>query len=190
MRVIRWVSRLLQLFGTIGSIIFSLTTPAQAAPANVGVAVLQAAAWAPGDSTREGAGEFEVLLRIAQLQRAHAASGLVSVGDRHGMRPCGGEHALSRATLTGVPVVKLAPRGEVAASPDGLFLDGGNLTADQAVAVLRHCLIRHGAPPVAADPAHSTRREIAAIRAHLEPFQTALRTAALQNADGLLASIK
>lgn len=167
-----------------------LSAVSQAASTDAGVAVLPAVAWAPGDSAREGAGEFEVLLRIAQLQRAHALAGLVSVGDRHGMRLGGGERALSRATLTGVPVVKLAPRGEVAASPDGLFLDGGTLTADQAGTVLRHCLARHGAPPVAADPAHPTRREIAAIRAHLEPFQTALRTAALQNGEGLLASAK
>lgn len=151
---------------------------------------MRTAAWSPGDSTREGAGEFEVLLRLAQLQKTHRAAGLVSVGDRHGMRRCGGENALVRATLSGVPVVKLAPQGEVAATPEGLFLDGGSLTAEQAKSVLEHCLARHGAPPSAADPDRSTARELAAIRAHLEPFQTALRTFSLQNEDRLLAASK
>jgi hypothetical protein len=105
-------------------------------------------------------------------------AGLVSVGDRHGVRPCGGERALGRAALMGVPVIKLAPGGEVAATPDDIFLNGGPLSVEEVTAVLERCLTFHGAPPVAADPANPTKRELAAIRDHLQPFREALALAA------------
>lgn len=140
----------------------------------VGVAVLRSVAWSPGASVREGAGEFEVLLRVAQLQRAHRVAGLVTVGDHNGMFLGGGERALLQVALSGVPVVKLARGGEVAATPDGLFLDAGRLSEDQAMRVLTRCLELHGAPPAAADPLRPSQRELAAIRAHLQPFQESL----------------
>jgi hypothetical protein len=43
--------------------------------------------------------------------------------------------------------------------------------------VLGRCLQTHGAPPAAADPENPTARELAAIRAHLQPFQAALALA-------------
>jgi hypothetical protein len=139
----------------------------------VGIAILHAAPWSPGDAARGGAGEFEVLLRVAQLKRAHRIAGLISVGDRHGMRPCGGEHALSRAALTGISVVKLARGGEVASTPDDLFLDAGSLTEEQARATLERCLKQFGAPPAAVDPENPTPQEFTSIRAHLRRFREA-----------------
>src|SRR4051794_37839908 len=53
-----------------------------AAPA-AGIAILHAAPWSAADAAREGAGEFEVLLRVAQLRRTHPVAGLISVGDRN-----------------------------------------------------------------------------------------------------------
>jgi hypothetical protein len=147
--------------------------PARANPrsSSIGIAVLHAAGWSPGDAAREGAGEFEVLLRVAQLQRVHRVTGVISVGDRHGMRPCGGEQALSRFALTGIPVVKLARGGEVASTPDDLFLDGGSLNEEAAKAALLRCLERFGAPPSAADPENPTKQELARIRSHLSRFR-------------------
>ena len=153
--------------------------PAFAAkPASVGVAILQAAPWSPLDSTRDGAGEFEVFLRIAQLRRTCQAAALVSIGDRNGVRRSGGEKALAHAALSGLPVARLAPGGVVAAVPLGVFLDGGTLSPEHTQRVLEQCLARHGAPPAAADPERPTDRELAAIRAHLQPFQAALNLAA------------
>lgn len=147
---------------------------------SVGVAVLHTVPWSPNDSTRDGAGEFAVLLRVAQLRRAHAAAGLVSVGDHNGTLQCGGERALRRVALTGVPVVKLARGGDVAATPDGLFLDAGRLSEDQAVNVLTRCLTLYGAPPPAANPDKPSARELAGIRAHLRSFRSLLAISASQ----------
>lgn len=145
---------------------------------SVGVGVLQSAAWSPGDAVRDGAGEFSVFLRTAQLQREHRAAGLVAIGDRHGMLRSGGERALRRIVLTGVAVVKLAPGGEIAASDHDVFLRGGALDAQAASLVLRQCLERFGAPPAVSDPENPTAAELASIRAHLQPFQQALALAA------------
>ena len=148
-----------------------LSIHASPSSSSVGVAVLHATPWAPGDAAREGAGEFEVLLRVAQLQRVHRVAGVISVGDRHGMRPCGGEQALGRVVLTGIPVVRLARGGEVASTPDDLFLDGRSLTEAQAKITLERCLERFGAPPAALDPGNPTQQELAKIRAHLTRFR-------------------
>lgn len=161
----------LALAGTLlGQIRSSAVPPA-------GVAVLHSAEWSPGDAVRDGAGEFSVFLRTAQLQREHRAAGLVAVGDRNGMLRSGGERALRRIVLTGVAVVKLAPGGEIVASEHDVFLSGGALDADAASNVLLHCLQRFGAPPAVNDPENSTLPELAAIRAHLQPFQQALALA-------------
>lgn len=173
-------------FGVCCALVAATCAPAlRAAPPSFGVAVLHGTAWSPGDSPREGAGEFEVLLRVAQLRREHAAAGLVSVGDHNGTRLCGGEHALRRAALTGLPVVKIARGGEVAADPDALFIDAGRLGEEQAGRVLRRCLELYGAPPVAIDPERPTGKELNAIRAHLRRFQAAF---ALEQ--GLLVAAK
>jgi hypothetical protein len=147
--------------------------PAFAAP-SAGVAILRAAEWSPDDPARDGAGEFEVWLRVAQLQRAHAAAGLVAVGDRRGVFRSGGERALRQVVFTGVVVAKLAPGGEVARAPDGLFLDAGMLAPETASTALTRALQRHGPPPAAANPERPTLAERTAIRVHLAKLQAAL----------------
>lgn len=141
-----------------------------AAP-DAGVAVVRTAAWSPGDSAREGAGEFLVLLEAARLQRTTRASGIVAVGDRNGMLQSGGERALRRLALTGVVVARIARDGEVASTPDGLFLDAGRLDEDATRRVLLRGLELHGSPPVVANPEQPAEPELAAIRAHLKVFQ-------------------
>jgi hypothetical protein len=146
--------------------------------ASPGVAVLRTAAWSPADTVREGAGEFEVLLCAARLQREHRVAGLVGVGDRHGLFLSGAERALRHLALQGVPVAKLARGGDVAADPEAIFLDATGLTEVEASAVLKKCLERHGPPPVAANPARPSPSELAAVRAHLKPYRDAFTLAA------------
>ncbi len=135
---------------------------------------------------REGAGEFQVMMSVANLQNSHSTVGLVGVGNRHGMFPAGSEHALRFFALHGVPVAKLARGDELAADPEGLFIDAGTLSEKDAAAVLTHCLNRYGAPPLAANPDKPTVRELEAIRKSLRPFREAF---ALANAQiGTLAS--
>ncbi len=142
-----------------------------AATPTASVAIVRAADGAPGETTREGASEFVILLRAAQLQRANHAAGLVAVGDRNGFLHAGGERALRRVALTGVVVARLARDGTVAWTPDHLFIDAGNLPAERAHRILVRGLELYGAAPVAADPERPSERELAAIRAHLEKFQ-------------------
>jgi L-asparaginase len=154
----------------------ALASPVGATPP--GVAVLRAAVWSPGDSIRDGAVEFEVLMCAARLQRSHRAAAIVGVGDRHGLFVAGAERALRMLTLRGMPVAKLARGGDVAADPDQLFLDATGLTEAEASSVLVRCLEHHGTPPPAANPEQPTTRELVAIRAHLQPFREALAVAA------------
>ena len=127
-----------------------------------------------GDHVRDAAGEFSIYLRVAQLQRAHEAVGLVAVGDRHGMLRSGGERALRRLVASGVVVAKLAPKGEVGVAEHDLFLDGSGLSVEQLALLLARCLQQHGPPPTAADPEHRTPAETRAISSHLQPFVTAI----------------
>jgi hypothetical protein len=151
---------------------------AAAAPANI--AVLHSAVAMPGDATREGAGEFDVMVSVARLENDHGAVGIVGVGNRHGLFPQGGEHALRFFALRGIPVAKLTRGGDLASDPDGLFLGGSGLTEAEASTVLARCLQRFGPPPSAADPDHPTARELAAIRTHLARFQQAFALAGAQ----------
>jgi hypothetical protein len=164
----RWFVSLLLLAASAASV---TATP-------VGVAVLRAAAWSPGDAIRDGAIEFEVLMCAARLQHNHRSAGIVGVGDRHGLFVAGAERALRQLALRGIPVAKLARGGDVASDPDRLFLDATGLTEAEASNVLVHCLERHGTPPAATNPEQPTARELASIRAHLQPFRDALAVAA------------
>lgn len=142
-----------------------------------GVAVLRAASWSPNDAVRDGAGEFEVLMCAAVLQRENRTAGIVGIGDRHGLFVTGAERALRLLALRGVPVAKVARSGQVAADPEELFLDASGLNETEATVVLRRCLEKHGAPPMAVNPELPTKREIAAIRTHLLPFREAFALA-------------
>ncbi len=164
---------------TVGVALIVSTGLFAASPApRAGVAVLHGAAWQPGDVTRDGAGEFAVFLLAAQLQKAHRAAGLVAVCDRHGNLRSGGERALRRLVFSGLAVVKLTHARALNPDEQPAFLDGGRLAPETASEILTRCLERHGAPPVAADPENPTAAELAALRAHLRPFQTSLSAAA------------
>lgn len=146
--------------------------------AGVGVAIVRAATWSPGDAARDGAIEFEVLMSAARLQHAHRSAGIVGVGDRRGLFVAGAERALRLLALRGLPVAKLSRDGDVAADPEQLFLNATGVSEAEASAILASCLERHGPPPPAADLERPTERELKAIRAHLQPFRDALALAA------------
>lgn len=148
----------------------ALASPLAATP---GVAVLKNAPWSPGDTVREGAGQFEVLVCAAQLRRVHTLAGIVGVGDRHGLFLQGAERALQHLALSGMPIVKLTTGGDLASDPAELFINAHGLNAGEASELLARCLSRHGAPPTAANPASPTAGELAAIRKHLRPFHDA-----------------
>lgn len=152
----------------------ALASPLAAAP---GVAVLKSAPWSPGDTVREGAGEFEVLVSAAQLRRDHALAGVVGIGNRHGLFLQGAERALQHLALSGMPIVKLTTGGDLASDPSGLFIGAHGLRSEEARALLARCLERHGAPPAAANPASPSQKELAAVRAHLAPFRDAFALA-------------
>jgi hypothetical protein len=73
--------------------------------------------------------------------------------------------------LSGVPVVKVAARGEVALCPDGLFVESGALSEAEACRMLAVALERCGPAPRAKNPAQPSEAELAAIRAHVERLQ-------------------
>ncbi len=169
----------------LGAALFAAPVLSARDTAKAGVAVLHSAEWNAGDTVRDGAGEFAVFLRAAQLQRHHAAAGLVAVGDRNGILRSGGERALRRLVFSGVAIVKLAAGNEPMAGDLEVFLNGGRLPAEQAATVLTQCLERHGPPPGVADPEKPTSAEIAKIRHHLRPFQAALAVAGAERVASL-----
>jgi hypothetical protein len=135
------------------------------------VAILLGSTWSPGDSARQGAAEFEVLMCVAQTRRAAALFGLVGVGDRDGRFPPGAETALEQVARMGVPIVRLAQSTGLPARPGDVFIEGGSLSPEVAKQILRNCLARYGALPVSANPAQPTKKESAALQARIALFQ-------------------
>lgn len=158
------------LFVAAGLLSALLASTSRAA-APVAVGVIHEAPWSPGDHAREGAGEFAVLMQIAELRRSGACPGLLGVGATRGVFAPGAERALRFAALNGVAVVKLGARGDVAPCPDEIFVDAGGLTAAEAQRILREALGALGAPPRAANPLAPTAGEVAAVRAHVRRLQ-------------------
>ncbi len=147
------------------------TSAASAAPS---VALIEDAPWSPGDAPRDGAAELGVLLQLAQLQKAQPVVGLVGVGDHRGIFQDGTQRGFEFAIKQGVPVVRLA-RGPRACSPakTDLFIDGGSLSPDAAVALLSKCLARYGALPKVQSPRQPTKHELKALRAKLALYRAA-----------------
>jgi hypothetical protein len=150
---------------------FSFALAAVAVAGDVQVAIVRAAEWDPGDAAREGAGEFLILLRAAQLQRTAGAAALVALADQPGALRAGSERALRRVALTGVVMAKIARNGDVPWTPDQLYVDGGDASAERAQRILMRGLELFGAAPKALDPDHPTPPEITAVHEHLRKFQ-------------------
>jgi L-asparaginase len=71
-----------------------------------------------------------------------------------------------------MPVVRVG-RGnnEGFSAGGGCFIGGSNLTSTKARLMLIACLLRFGALPPAADPAHPTEAETDALKAKLADYQ-------------------
>ena len=135
------------------------------------VAVLYGAKWSPGDAARDGAAELEVLMCAASVRQATTLGGIVGVGLRHGAFSPAAEVALERVAHMGIPIVRLAAAEPLPAHDGDVFLEAGVLSPADAKRLLAECLSRYGAPPAAADPAHPTKQEVAAIQAKLAVYQ-------------------
>ena len=89
------------------------------------------------------------------------------------------EAALKRATLSGMPVVKVG-RGNTEGLVDParvpLAIAGSNLTATKARLLLMACLLRFGSLPHAVAPTQPTPAELAAVQAKLAEYQAVFDT--------------
>jgi hypothetical protein len=86
---------------------------------------------------------------------------------------------LDQAALSGFVVVKVSrgtPGSFMGTVEENLFVEGSNLNASKARVLLLACLLRFGCPPPAADPAHPTEAEKAAVRARLATIQQVFDT--------------
>lgn len=82
--------------------------------------------------------------------------------------------ALKRATLSGMPVVKVGrgnAGGFVDATRDPLAIASSNLTATKARLLLMACLMKLGCLPPAADPAKPTAAETETTKAKLKQYK-------------------
>lgn len=142
------------------------------------VAVIQDAAWSPGDAQREGAAEMAVLMRVAEAKQKNCLAGLVAVGDRVGVLQSGTRRGLEFAVKQGVPVVRLAADSHTAPVCDSdYFIDGGKLTPAEASSLLAKCLERYGPLPELADfasrKAETLRSKIRLYQAEFAAHQSA-----------------
>ena len=142
---------------------------AAAAPS---IAVIEDAPWSPGDASREGAAEFEVLVRLAQLQQQQPLVGFVGLGDRRGIFQEGTRRGLEFAVRQGVPVVRLS-RGASRAVPvdTDIFIDGGSMSPAAAAALLARCLERFGPLPALASTRSLSPQNADELRSKLRLYQ-------------------
>ena len=132
------------------------------------IAVITEETRLPGDHHQESAAEMAVLIQLAQLQNSRSAQvGVIGVGNRHGMFHAGTYRALSFAASQGMLVVRLATDGgQTAPAPtDTPFINGGQMSSDQAADLLAQCLAQFG--PLPADP------DSPAAQAHRQKYQAA-----------------
>lgn len=141
------------------------------------IAVLRPSPWSPADPVRDGAREFEVFLTLASLLRSNPLAGVVGIGNRNGRLMPETEEALRRSALMGVPVVKVADRGEADEEPENLFVEAGPLSARDAGDRLAECILKFGTLPPCRDATHPTADELAAIERQVARYQLAFRAA-------------
>jgi hypothetical protein len=135
------------------------------------VAVLYDPSSLPVGPIRDGAAEFALLVRVAQLRQHDALAGLVCVDNRYTALLFKSQNALVRVVLMGVPVVKIPWNRQLTANPDQVFIEAGTVSPAASEQLLADCLARYGAPPAASNPDHPTRQELRAISAKIRLYQ-------------------
>jgi L-asparaginase len=120
-------------------------------------------------------GVQEIEARLADSLARHPLAGIVAEGAApYGTLNQWISSALQTAVFSGVPVVVVGrgnQEGFASIGRQPFFVAGNNLTATKARLLLMACLMKAGALPAAADPAHPTESEIAATRACLDEYQ-------------------
>jgi hypothetical protein len=144
------------------------------------VTIVKHARYLPEDASGEPAAEVDILARIERNLHEAPLAGFVAEGSAPFASMSNAvEAALKRATLSGMPVVKVG-RGNAEGIVDStrmpLAIAGSNLTATKARLLLMACLLRFGSLPPAVDPEHPARAELEAIQAKLAEFQSVFDT--------------
>jgi L-asparaginase len=123
--------------------------------------------------SRSGVAEVEA--QIAESLAGHPLAGIVAEGAApYGTLNQWLSGALRKAVFTGLPVVVVGRGNQEGFAPVGrqpLFLAGSNLSATKARLLLMAALLKLGALPPAANPAHPTEVELAATTAKLADYQ-------------------
>ncbi len=144
------------------------------------VTIVKHARYLPADASGDPAAEVDILARIEKNLGEAPLAGFVAEGSAPFASMSNAvEAALKRATLGGMPVVKVG-RGNAEGIVDStrmpLTIAGSNLTATKARLLLMACLLRFGGLPPAADPEHPTRAELEAVQATVAAYQAVFDT--------------
>jgi hypothetical protein len=144
------------------------------------VTIVKHARYLPEDALGDPEAEVDILARIAKNLRQAPLAGFVAEGSAPFASMSNAvEAVLRRATLSGMPVVKVGrgnAEGVVDQARATLAIAGSNLTATKARLLLMACLLRFGSLPPAADPTRPTPAELEAVRAKLAEYQAVFDT--------------
>jgi hypothetical protein len=144
------------------------------------VTIVKHARYLPEDTSGDPAAEVDILARLEKNLREAPLAGFVAEGSApFASMTNAADAALRRATLSGMPVVKVSrgnAEGPVDPTRVPLAIAGSNLTATKARLLLMACLLRFGSLPPAADPTCPTPAELAAVQARLEEYQAVFDT--------------
>jgi L-asparaginase len=144
------------------------------------VTIVKHARYLPEDPSGDAAAEVDLLARFDKNLRQAPLAGFVAEGSAPFASMSNAvEAALKRATLSGMPVVKVGrgnAEGIVDPARAPLAIAGSNLTATKARLLLMACLLRFGSLPPTVDPEHPTPAELKAVQAKLAAYQSVFDT--------------
>jgi hypothetical protein len=144
------------------------------------VTIVKHARYLPEDGSGDAMAEVDILARLERNLHQAPLAGFVAEGSAPFASMTNAvDAALRRATLSGMPVVKVS-RGNADGPVDParvpLAIAGNNLTATKARLLLMACLLRFGSLPPAADPLNPTAAELEATRVKLAEYQAVFDT--------------
>ncbi|MBI2209980.1 MAG: asparaginase [Deltaproteobacteria bacterium] len=144
------------------------------------VTIVKHARYLPEDSSGDPAAEVDILARIEKNLREAPLAGFVAEGAApFGSMSNSVDAALRRATLSGMPVVKVGrgnAEGPVDPTRVPFCIAGSNLTATKARLLLMACLMKFGSLPHAANPERPTPGELEAVKSKLAEYQAVFDT--------------
>src|SRR5262245_18219756 len=144
------------------------------------VTIVKHARYLPEDAAGDAEAEVDILARIAKNLREAPLAGFVAEGSAPFASMSNAvEAALKRATLSGMPVVKVGrgnAEGTVALERVHLAIAGSTRTGPRGRLLLMACLLRFGSLPPAVDPTCPTPAELEAVQARLAEYQAVFDT--------------